>query len=184
MAKYKINPIDIALYFRWADFRYSDKNTVFNQIWLNRETMIAYAYRKDKLYLKKKIDDVLYSLDETDYENEYEDIKYMLQGIGIEYMAEEIRDEYSAAESFFKLTKLQLTFTTDTPVVRRKLRKLLMNLGYKRRSPQLVDRMKKSCFALGISTFVRGGIKCDIGKVDIDEWISFRLKNSDTQNAK
>ncbi len=172
--KYKIHPIEIALYFKWGDFTYSAKNEIFNEIWLKREGLIFYSFQ-DKLQFKKKIDNALYFLEEKDYEKEFADIKNILQDTDNKYTEECMWDEYSDVESFFKLIKLKLTFTPNTPVVRKKLRKLLMELGYQKRSWQLVDKIKKSCKALGISTFVRGGKECDIGKVDIDDWISFRL---------
>lgn len=173
--KYKIYPIDLALYLKWEDFTHSVKNAVINKIWSERDGFIEYNYCQDKLKFKQKIDSALYLLLEKDYENEFEEINNILQTTDNKYLDENAWDEYSAVESFFKLIKLKLTYTENTLVVRKKLRKLLTHLGYQKRSSQLVDRMRDSCRALGISTYLSGGKKCDIGKVDIDDWISFRL---------
>jgi transcriptional regulator with AAA-type ATPase domain len=176
MSEIKYFPIDIALYFKWGDFSLSDQNSILHDIWTEKKGLLAYDFGDNILKFKRRIQDASYFLEDSGFDDEYQDIVYILRDTDYRYSLEHLEDEYSAVESAFKLIKLQLTYTENVFYIRRKLRKFLANLGYQRRSPQLVQRMKKACRELGLVPYGPGKVKCDLGHINIDEWISFRLK--------
>lgn len=177
MSRYKLTPADIALYFKWGDFKHSRKKEIFNDVWAKRYLLLDPSYRDNRVLFKNKIDQALAYLQDLDYEDEYQDIAHIFKEMGSDFSPLDVWDEYSLMDGFFKLIMLRLMYTENKTYVRKKMRTILMGLGYKRRSQQLVKAMTLCCNELGISIFVRGGLESDFRNVNIDEWITFKLKN-------
>lgn len=56
-----------------------------------------------------------------------------------------------------------------------KLRTLLKQYGYQRRSPRLLQYINNCLYFYHIMAYVRGGVECNIGDISIDEMITFRV---------
>ena len=57
-----------------------------------------------------------------------------------------------------------------------KLRNLLRDFNYKRRTAALMNRMNLALNALGLETYLRGYEKCDIRDAGLDDMIMIRLE--------
>ncbi len=59
-------------------------------------------------------------------------------------------------------------------MTRMKLRTMLKNYGYKRRSDSITARLRDCMMFYHIQTYLKGE-ECDIRKISLDDMITFRL---------
>ncbi|WP_235829605.1 hypothetical protein [Clostridium nigeriense] len=85
------------------------------------------------------------------------------------------REEYYV-EAFFRFIKLRLIYIENYNFIKIKLRTLLRNFGYKRRSENIVNNVKRTIKALRLESYLRDYQVCDINEIDIDDTIIIRLK--------
>lgn len=84
---------------------------------------------------------------------------------------------HNVIENYFKVIKLRLSYTPGKEYCRIKLRTLIGSFGYKRRTAALVEYINSAIDSLGLSTFLRGRLQCNIGDLALDKTIVIRLKN-------
>ena len=87
-------------------------------------------------------------------------------------------NEQGVIESFFKIIKLQLTYTPDKAYRKIKLRTLVGRFGYKRRSVNLIVYIDEALEFLGLVTYLRGYVTCNITEIKLDDTVIIRLKNN------
>lgn len=174
MSKYLYTPYDIAIFFMWADFTRSDELNVRSMIW--EDGNINAKYRANERMFVRDIERCLEQIQSTSYFNEAQSINNVLADIGSNFTIENVIDEESTIDSFFRIIKLKLTYCEGVSYVRLKVRTLLREFNYKRRHSIFVEKLKKSMRALGLTTYLKGFELCDIGQVNIDDMIMIRLK--------
>lgn len=106
--------------------------------------------------------------------DEYKETTLILHDFGIEPPQEQNEDYLI---SYFKNIKLRLFSYQVLNCHRCKFRTLLAQLGYRRRSQSLIKNMNRAVSALGLQVFLKNGIPCDLAKINLDKWITIRLKN-------
>lgn len=143
-----------------------------------------WEYEKSFLYLehrfnKKKfifdvMDEVNYWQNKSTFDKEMTAVNRDLHSIGSEcrYNAEE---DYYDLRSYFMELRLRMIFIDNQDYVRMKLRTLLHDHGYKRRTPGLNAYLKQCMFFYHIESYVRGGEPCDIEEISLDDMITFRV---------
>ena len=75
---------------------------------------------------------------------------------------------------FFKTLRIKILYIDEKNYSRMKLRTLLATYGYKRRSKDFIDYVKKCLAFYKIQTFFRGEI-CDVAEINLDDMITFRI---------
>lgn len=176
MSKYLYKPCDIALYFSFSNFTISDEKKIRDTIWEDRFTILDPLYRNDKYKYIKEISKLIHQYEEESFYSEMHDINKVLEEIGSIYIITEHNNEDDSVEAFFRYIKLRLTYTENVKYVRFKLRTLLREFGYKKRTDKLVGHIKKSLKALKLVTYLREYQKCDISEINLDDTIVIRLK--------
>ena len=86
--------------------------------------------------------------------------------------------EQGVIESFFKLIKLQLTYTPNKVYRKIKLRTLLGRFGYERRSANLIFYIDEALKSLELVTYLRGHVPCNLAEIRLDDTVILRLKNN------
>lgn len=169
--KYKFIPKDIAGYFINADFTHTKQNEVLTDIFENHNNSVVFPYRNDFLLLKRTVDDLMIKY-ESDNEtlDEVQVIMWEMGECGL--MLDE--GNYDRLGAYFKLIKLQLMYSGIT-CKKIKLRTLLKDFGYKRRTADLVSRINRAFSALGLVTYLKKRKQCNIGQVKLDDMIIIRL---------
>jgi len=175
MSKYLYKPCDIALYFRVSNFTISDEKKIRDEIWEERYTILDPYYRKDKYKYIKEISKLLYQYGEECFYTEMQAINKVLEEIGSTYVISEHNNKDDRVEAFFRYIKLRLSYTENVSYVRFKLRTLLREFGYKKRTEKLVDNIKKSLKALKLGTYLRNYQKCDISEIKLNDIVMIRL---------
>lgn len=185
MNKYLYNPKDIAIFFEYSDFKLSDENKIKEDIWENRESLLAPQYRKDKNKFINEISKYMVILSLKKYKKELDEINKIFKELGSEYEMTLLEEEEYYVEAFFKFIKLRLIYIENCKFVRLKLRTLLRNFGYKRRSENLVNNIKRTMRELNLNCFIKDYKICDINEVDLDDTLIIRFMDLITlENAE
>lgn len=170
--KYLFTPYDFAIFILFADLTNSRKNKVLKDFFDNHNADIVYPFREDFMRFQRSVGDLLikFELNYNDFD-EAEMIIHEVNGFSTEQTSDP--DYYGA---YFKQIKLRLLYSVDFCKI--KMSTLLSDFGYKRRSPQLVTRMKRAVKRLDLLPQTRGYEICDLGTVNLNTMIMFRLSNN------
>ena len=76
---------------------------------------------------------------------------------------------------FFKDMRVKILYLNYQNYTRLKLRTLLANFGYKRRSEKIVRYIRDCLMFYHIKTTLRGNIPCDIEQIGLDKMVTFRV---------
>lgn len=76
---------------------------------------------------------------------------------------------------FFMIMRLRILYVADQGYILMKLRTLLRHYGYKRRSKEIVNHLNRCMMFYHIQPYLRDYEQCDVGKVDMDDMITFRV---------
>ena len=177
MSKYLYTPKDIAIFFNYSDFRKSDEKIVREDLWENRNMVLEPKYRKDKKKFINEISKYMVILSLKEYKKELEEINIIFEELGSEYEMNLLEREEYYVEAFFRFIKLRLTYIENCSFIKIKLRTLLRNFGYKRRSENIVENIKRTMKSLRLECYLRDYQLCDINEIDIDDTIIIRLKD-------
>ncbi len=77
---------------------------------------------------------------------------------------------------YLKVMKLRIQYT-EIHYVKIKLRTLLKQLGYKRRSDKLVMELHEMFQCLDLVLYKKGGVLSDISEFSLDEFMTIRLRS-------
>ena len=167
--KYKLTPQDAAACLFIENFSHKRECEILLDLFRHHNEMIVWDYRHDYLLFKRSVMNLLnlYELDDRTY-NEAELILREVDG-SIENDAD--ADCFGA---YFKLIWLQLMYS-GISYRKIKLRTLLHDFGYKRRTQALTSSMICALNALGLVTYLRNYEVCDIRDVKLDDMVMIRL---------
>ena len=137
---------------------------------------LTYRFNKRK-FLIDVLDEVSYWINKKDFDKEIPTINNDLQTIGseINYFSEE---DYYNLRSYFMELRLIMIFLGTKDYIRMKLRTLLREHGYKRRTAGLNAFFKQCMYFYHIETFVRGGVLCDLEEIALNDMVIFRVLNN------
>ena len=88
-----------------------------------------------------------------------------------------IKNQEEALWSFFKVIKLRLVYNEECEFVRIKLRTVLKEFCYKRRSDKLMSEIQLILDTLELDTFLKGYVGCELKEIDLDDFVMIRLQN-------
>lgn len=175
MSKYLYTSQDIALFLDYSDFKLLDEKIIKEDLWERRSKVLDPRHRGDKYKFIKEVSKYREICDAEEYKNELVVINRIFKEIGSNYEITKFEYDPNYIEAFFRFIKLRLTYTEGCSFVRLKLRTLLRNFGYKRRSEILVKDINRSMKSLDLQCYLKDYQVCDIAKVRLDDIIIIRL---------
>lgn len=170
---YTIN--EIAIYIKQNDFKHSEEVSILNKIW-NEENEYwkeQYDYNRKKFF--RSVYKQIYSMNTLNYEEEVKFINKILKENKSIYMLDNNKEE-KTIELFLKVIKLNLMYTPKVNYKKIKLRTLLKEFGYKKRSAKFVNSVNRTLNNLGLEIYLKKYNKCNIDDIKIDDVIIIRLK--------
>ncbi len=96
----------------------------------------------------------------------------------LEQLDVQVMKEIDELQSQMKKNLISCHFEKDMAhYLKIKLRTLLKQLGYKRRSDKLVAELNKMFQQLGLMVYKKGGILGDLSELALDEFMTIRLRS-------
>lgn len=169
-------PEVLAYYINIYNFSEQYKIKLIHRIYHFEKAFIHPKYQNNKkLFIKKILDfsDYLYYKEELD--EELESIEKDMNFLGNDFKNKYILSKKPPLNFFFITTRLQLLFN-NKKYIRIKLRTLLKNYGYKKKSNKILKHLEKCMYFYHIQAFFNNE-EVDIFEVDIDNMITFRLND-------
>lgn len=166
--KYKFTPVDLANYIFTEDLSHHRTNEVIWDLFKNFNKLIVYPFCNDYMNFKKAISEQLNLWELND--KEYTEAELIMYEINSSIFNEYDADYFSM---YFKLIKLQLMYSVNFRKI--KLRNLLRDFGYKRRTSELMTSMNRTLNNLGLETYLKNYERCNICDIAIDDMIIIRL---------
>lgn len=166
--KYKFTPQDIAVYLLFADLSRSQEEEILSNLFQEHNDEIVWDYRQDFLKLRFEVRDVMALYELSD--DEYDETQLILKEFDIS--KSDTAPDYFGA--YFKLVKLKLLYSCKD-FHRIKLRTLLRDFGYKRRTSALINSMDHAMQALNLRSYLKQYELCDLSQIELDQMIMIRL---------
>jgi hypothetical protein len=171
--KYFYTPSDLAVYFLISDFAVSDERQIINFLWERQQSAILPEYRTSIRFFRNSVYNKISEYDCT--LDEIDELNLLMQDMDYSFTDEDFIEQ-GIIESFFKIIRLQLTYTPNKEYRKIKLRTLIGRFGYKRRSAILIDYIDEALKTLGLVTYLRGYVPCNIAEIKLDDTVIIRLK--------
>jgi len=165
-------PRDIAIFLLKANFTLSDENAVLHAIWESSEH-IKKEYAQDEVLFRRAVRAELDSF--TQMDDETDELEMIMRDANLSFVRR-TEEEQDYIFGYFKVIRLELMYIKGKDFHKIKLRRLLRQFGYKRRSLQLVERVNNTLSELSLVPYLRGYEPCDINAIGIDDMIMIRLK--------
>ena len=157
------------------DMSITNSQTFLNDVWEYEKEYLVNKHRfNKKQFIFDVMDEVDYLQNKRSIDKEIKFINSDFESIGSEcrYYSE---DDFYNIRSYFMELRLRIVFLDNQDFVRMKLRTLLRDHGYKRRTTGLNAYLKQCMYFYHIETYVRGGDTCDIENISLDDMITFRV---------
>ena len=134
-----------------------------------------YYLQDKKMYLSDTLYWMEYLIDKDTLDAEFPVVEKDFKATGKTFVRESVMSDYPDIDLFFMFMRLRILYVDTQNYERMKLRTLLRNYGYKRRSPAIVAHINKCLIFYHIQPYLRDYEQCEIEKVDIDDMITFRV---------
>ncbi len=168
--------LDLAAIISSMELGCQDESRVIDSIWEGEKAFFDAQYRTDK---RKFILDVRYWMhyfyEKPVLDREFPAIQKDLEHGNHDVNVGQYTSDYSDLDLFFKSVRIRILYGQGNPYVRIKLRSLLTQYGYKRRSRLLIQHINRCMLFYHLEATLRGGIACDIETTDLDKMLTFRV---------
>ena len=172
--KYNFTPRDIAVYLLFDDTPYRRRKYVVEDLFKNHNSSIEYSYRTNFSNFVSAVHDLMIRM-ESDTET-LNEVSVILSEINEHKTCKSIY-QHDYFGSYFKLIKLQLMYS-EISYRKIKLKNLIKNFGYKRRSAALINNINRTLNALDLIPYLKDHKTCDLHKIKLDDMIMIRLADN------
>lgn len=168
-------PIDIATILYNMNLGIKEESIMLDKIWKEDGRFFMYDYKTNQ---RRLILDVMYHMhyfeDKPILDKEFPYIQQDLIDVNKCLYEEDFISENVNIDLFFKNMRIQILYGGGNDYSKIKLRNLLKQYGYKKRNPKLVEHIKRCIKFYNLDVTLKGGEKCDIETVPLDEVLIFR----------
>ena len=175
-------PEILAYYINKFEFSQKEKIKLIHKVFYYEKAFIHPKYQNNKkLFLKKTLEFTDYLLFKDDLDDERELIQKDMHYFGNKFKNDYILSKRPPLNFFFVTTRLQLLFS-NREYIRIKLKTLLKNYGYKKKSDKILMYLQNCMYFYHIQGF-NASDEINLFEVDSNEWITFRV-NDNYKNVK
>ena len=152
------------------------ESQIIDIIWEGERVFLSPEYRKNQ---KKFILDVRYWLNyfyqKPILDKEFPAIQKDIADTKKSFDKEQYVSDFSNLDLFFKNIRIRILYSSGNGYVRLKLRTLLKEYGYQRRSKLLVEHINRCMLFYHLEATLRGGVSCCIEEAGLDDMLTFRV---------
>lgn len=171
------SPYDLALIIQYHGMDYIRSSELLNDIFCYDNIFIEPIYRQNqKKFILDVMDKMNYINHQEQFDMEKSAIEQDLSDYGlINSISPDDNFNMAATHIIFKELRIRIQYISSNGYVRMKLRTLLSELGYKRRSQYIINYIIECLLFYHLSISLRNNAPCDIEKIGLDEMIIFRI---------
>lgn len=176
MDYYLYSPYELALIIQYYGMDIVSAAEFLNTVFHCDNTYIMQEYRSNqKNFVLAVMDQMNYINNQEQFESERNDIAKDLEEFGLMNGSENNDDYAMVHHLIFKELRLRILYINQKKFAKMKLRTLLSELGYKRRSPKNINYITDCLLFYHISVSLKGNVYCDINAVGLDDTLVFRV---------
>ena len=168
--------LDIAAIISSMHLGCREECRILDLIWQGEKVFLVSKYRTNQ---RKFILDVYYWMqyfyEKPVIDQEFPAIQKDLAYSNSTLQAEQYTSDFMDLDLFFKSIRIQILYGSGHDYVRIKLRTLLKQYGYKRRSQLLLQHISRCMLFYHIEATLCGEVPCYIKDVGLDQMITFRI---------
>lgn len=170
--------LDVAALLSFRDLGIRAEAALLEKIWAEEQTFLAPDLAKSRrTFLLDVAYWSLYLREKPCIDREFPIIQRDAADCGAHLSEESFLSDFSDLDLYFKEVRFRLRFFSDCGYVRIKLRTLLKQYGYRRRSAKLLEHLEQCMVFYQLQPYLRGGIPCKLSEISIDEMVVFRLSD-------
>lgn len=168
--------LDVAAIISSMQLGCREENRLFDVIWEGEKVFLDSQYRTNQ---RKFILDTCYWIqyfyDKLVIDKEFPAIQKDLSYSKRSLQSEQLTSDFSDLDLFFKSIRIRILYGSGNDYVRIKLRTLLKQYGYKRRSQLLIQHINSCMLFYHLEATLRGGVPCSFEEADLDQMLTFRV---------
>lgn len=174
MTSYLYTPFELAIIIQYHNMDSTRYIKLLQDIHRYDNLFIQPEFRQDvKKFILAVMASINYISDPETYISEQEAIKDDMYHFGINNNCDN-DEEYVVSHLIFKELRIRILYINKKGYAKMKLKTLLAELGYKKRSPNVIKYIYDCLIFYHIETSLRDYISCDINEIELDDIIIFR----------
>lgn len=166
--------LDVAALIYPLNMGIKEESELLGRIWEGEKPFLVQKYRSDQ---RRFLLDVRYwedyFFDKPTIDREFPAIQKDI--ISSVLSEDEFLTDFSNLDLFFKSIRLRILYADGRDYICMKIRSIMRQYGYKRRSEQLILHFDRCMHFYHIEATLRGGAVCDIGTDSLDKMVTFRV---------
>lgn len=175
--------LDLAVLLSLRDLGIREVAALLDTIWAEERDFLAPDLVKSKrAFLLDVAYQSLYLREKPCIDREFPMLQRDAADCGTHLSKDEFLSDFSNLDLYFKKVRFRLRFFSDCGYVRIKLRTLLKQYGYRRRSAKLLEHLEQCMAFYQLQPYLRGAVPCKLSEISIDEMVVFRLYETDNNS--
>ena len=168
--------LDIAVIVSGMELGCREESRMLDRIWEGEKSFLDEPYRANqRKFILDAYHWLQYLYDKPVIDSEFPAIQRDLASSDRSLQADQLTSDFSDLDLFFKSIRIRILYGSGNDYVRIKLRTLLRQYGYKRRSQLLLQHINRCMLFYHLEATLRGGVPCSIESVDLDQMLTFRV---------
>ena len=168
--------LDIAVIVSSMQLGCQAESRILDRIWAGEKEFLDTPYRTNqRKFILDAYHWLQYFYDKPIIDREFPAIQKDLAHSNRALQAEQLTSDFLDLDLFFKSIRIRILYGDGNDYVRIKLRTLLKQYGYKRRSPLLLQHINRCMQFYNLEVTLRGGVPCSIEDADLDQMLTFRV---------
>lgn len=168
--------LDLAAIISSMELGCQEESRIIDLIWEGENSFLATPYRTEK---RKFILDIRYWMhyfyEKPILDREFPAIQNDLKHGEHSINTHQYTSDYSNLDLFFKSMRIRILYGNGKDYARIKLRSLLAQYGYQRRSKLLLRHITRCMQFYHLHATLRGGVPCNVETCQLDKMLTFRV---------
>lgn len=176
MQKLCYSALDVAVIISSMQLGCREENRLIDLIWEGEKAFLAPQYRTNqRKFILETSHWIQYFYDKPVIDKEFPAIQRDLAHSNRTLQEDQLTSDFLDLDLFFKSIRIRILYGSGNNYVRIKLRTLLKQYGYKRRSQLLLQHINRCMLFYHLETALRGEVPCSIEDADLDQMLTFRV---------
>ena len=176
MKEYLYTPFELAAIISAYELTVEEYTILLQDFHHYQNNCILPEYRQDrKKFLLAVMDKLELISDPHAYLSNRTDVAKDMDDIGLKDSTPINKKDLECFHLFFKELNIKIRYINKKRFARMKMRTLLSELGYKKRSSSVMEYITKCLYFYHIEVTIKGGLPCNLKECSLDETLIFRM---------